>query len=213
MSKIRKILRILSSLLIVAPGRNLTTNAFSLTRASQTRNFSSTKLQASRKLFCETIASSAILFISSLPNERAWANDFVEGPPNEFIQELQARSDAKRDLYKKQSMDKLSPQQFKDQYKRPKFFGVRTSGGIRMFDEKDFQNLLKEDKILVDYERGTKRDGSEFIDRSKQFYVLVEEDVKGKVDIPTDIIVESEKEEDVKGKVDIPTDIIVESER
>ena len=100
---------------------------------------------------------------------------------NDFIKELKARSAANQEQYRKQSMqpDKLSSNQFSDQYKRPSYLGVRTSdGSTKMILSTEVESLMKENKIKAEYEIGVGRDGNEFLDRSKKYLIFVEEEGK-----------------------------------
>jgi len=96
---------------------------------------------------------------------------------NEFIKELQARSASNKERYKQEATrtDKLSPNQFRDQYKKRSYTGVRTSdGSTKMFLAEEVEELEKAGRIKIDYEIGLTKDGTEFVDRSKRILVLID---------------------------------------
>lgn len=117
-------------------------------------------------------ASGAILIV---PSQAAHA--VAQEEANDFIQALQARSVANRDQYLKESTraDKLSTQQFKGQYKKPKYVGVRKSdGSFDMLTPTEIEALEKSGEIKMEYGIGKNRDGSEYVDYSKRIMVFVE---------------------------------------
>jgi hypothetical protein len=96
---------------------------------------------------------------------------------NDFIQMLKARSDANRNANAKEATrkDKLSFSDFRDQYQKPSFKGVRQpNGDIKMYLLEELEALQVAGKIKV--ENGVKYDkkGNAKADYSQQVYVLVQ---------------------------------------
>ena len=77
---------------------------------------------------------------------------------NEFIAKLKAKSDAKREEYLQQAQrpDKLSGRQFKSQYDRPSYVGVRHdedgSGRVEMLLRSEVDKLMASGKIDQQYD-------------------------------------------------------------
>jgi len=78
---------------------------------------------------------------------------------SDFIKRLKAQSNAHAEEYKKDSQrsDKLSIQQFKDQYKRPSYVGIRTpedprdSSKSTMVLQTELDDLLSNGKVIKTY--------------------------------------------------------------
>jgi hypothetical protein len=90
---------------------------------------------------------------------------------------LKARSDANRNANAKEATrkDKLSFSDFRDQYQKPSFKGVRQpNGDIKMYLLEELEALQVAGKIKV--ENGVKYDkkGNAKADYSQQVYVLVQ---------------------------------------
>lgn len=120
---------------------------------------------------------------------------------NEFIQELKARSAANKEKYKKESMrsDKLSTGQFRSQYDRPRFTGLRKNdGSVQMVSDEDLEMLEKSGRVQVEYEIGLTKDGQEYIDYSKKYLKLIGEDPVPSNSPPA---IENEVAEEVKEAV------------
>jgi hypothetical protein len=176
-----------------------TTAAFCPTRCDWERR--SVSLEASRReilLQVALLASSAAITISppaAASSEEEAPLIILNGVPttepssfsvadtdndsnNEFIQMLKARSDANRDANAKEATrnDKLSFSNFRDQYHKPSFKGVRqpNTGEIKMVILEEFEALQAAGKIKV--ESGVKYDkkGNAKADYSQQVYVLVQ---------------------------------------
>eukprot|EP00588_Corethron_pennatum_P009400 CAMPEP_0194278742 /NCGR_PEP_ID=MMETSP0169-20130528/12008_1 /TAXON_ID=218684 /ORGANISM="Corethron pennatum, Strain L29A3" /LENGTH=215 /DNA_ID=CAMNT_0039023001 /DNA_START=73 /DNA_END=720 /DNA_ORIENTATION=- len=102
--------------------------------------------------------------------------DLSEG--NELIRELQARSAANKEKYQKEAQraDKLSTKQFKSQYDRPKFVGVRKADGtVKMVSPEELESLLGTGGVRVETGVAKKtRDGKEYMDYRIKVYVLVD---------------------------------------
>jgi len=115
-------------------------------------------------------------------------NTPVPVPPNsnDFIARLKAQSDANAEKYKKdaQRSDKLSIKQFKDQYKKPTYIGIRSGGNGDASDASksamvlptELEQLLKVGKVIKSYESKTnKKSGEISDDYAKPIYVFVNE--------------------------------------
>lgn len=102
--------------------------------------------------------------------------DLSEG--NELIRELQARSAANKEKYKKEAQraDKLSTKQFKSQYDRPKFVGVRKADGtVKMVSPEELETLLGTGRVREETGVAKKnRDGKEYMDYRIKVYILVD---------------------------------------
>mmetsp|Transcript_12582 Transcript_12582/g.14195 ORF Transcript_12582/g.14195 Transcript_12582/m.14195 type:complete len:253 (-) Transcript_12582:128-886(-) len=87
------------------------------------------------------------------------ATDTSNNDDSDFIKRLKAQSDAHADEYKKDSQrsDKLSVQQFRDQYKRPSYVGIRTpedprdSSKSTMVLQTELDQLLAQGKVIKTY--------------------------------------------------------------
>ena len=97
---------------------------------------------------------------------------------NDFVARLKAQSDANRDKYKAEAQrpDKLSKRQFRSQYDRPSYIGVRNTHdeNVRMVLKAELEQLVSDGKVTKSYEsKVNKRSGEISDDYSKPIFVFV----------------------------------------
>lgn len=130
--------------------------------------------EAAAAVVAEAAPEAAPEAAAAAPEEAVAAAPSLE---DDFISRLKAQSEANKDKYKAQAQmnDKLSKRQFLSQYDRPSYVGVHAADNqsVTMVLKAEFEQLLKDGKIVQKYEsKVSKKSGELSDDFSKPIFVF-----------------------------------------